>query len=125
MQTDLKDHQGRVFAKKGTKINPLETVNLSHNLIFFDGDDEEQVAWAKEKFSESIKTNSIRLILIKGAPLKLAEELNIPVYFDQGGLTQKLGIHHVPAVVAQENLKLKIEEIKLSLSRKSKAEGEL
>lgn len=124
VKEDLKDHQGRIFTKKGTRIKPLETVSLSQNLIFFDGDDKEQLAWVQEKFSKSIENNSIRLILVRGAPLKLSEDLNIPVYFDQGGiLTKKLGIQHVPAVVSQENLHLRIEEIELSPSGESVTEG--
>jgi conjugal transfer pilus assembly protein TraW len=50
---------------------------------------------------------------VKGAPLLLSEELKVPVYFDQSGLlTKKLGIHHVPALVTQEGMRLRIEEIK-------------
>ena len=114
---DLKDHTGQIFYKKGTKINPLETVSLSQNLLFFDGDDDEQVAFAKEKLKEKSKENlkesSVKLVLVKGAPLALSEELKIPVYFDQSGLlTKKLGIHHVPALVTQEGMRLRVEEIK-------------
>ena len=108
VQNDLTDHQGRVFIKKGTKVNPLETVSLSHTLLFFDGDDEEQKNFAKEKLQQG----PLKLILTKGAPLALSEELKTPVYFDQGGvLTKKLGIKHVPALVTQEELRLRIEEI--------------
>lgn len=106
---DIKDHTGQIFYKKGTKINPLETISLSQELLFFDGDDENQVVFAKEKLKES----SVKLILVKGAPLSISEELKVPVYFDQSGLlTKKLGIHHVPALVTQEDMRLRIEEIK-------------
>lgn len=116
VKADLKDHLGRIFAKKGTKINPLEGVSLSQKLLFFDGDDEEQLAWAKEQ----LQKGSVRLILTKGTPLALAEELRVPVYFDQNGvLTKKLGVQYVPAVVSQDNLHLRIEEIVLSPSMKS------
>lgn len=108
VKADLKDHLGRTFAKKGTKINPLEAVSLSQKLLFFDGDDEEQLAWAKEQ----LQKGSVRLILTKGTPLALAEELRVPVYFDQNGvLTKKLGVQYVPAVVSQDNLHLRIEEV--------------
>ncbi|KAB2832454.1 MAG: type-F conjugative transfer system protein TraW [Caedimonadaceae bacterium] len=115
---DLKDHMGHLFYKKGTKINPLETISLSQELLFFDGDDNEQVAFAKEKLKEKskeiLKESSVKLILVKGAPLVLSEELKIPVYFDQFGLlTKKLGIYHVPALVTQEGMRLRIEEIKV------------
>lgn len=115
---DLKDHAGQIFYKKGTKINPLETVSLSQNLLFFDGDDDEQVAFAKEtlkeKSKETLKESSVKLILVKGAPIALSEELKVPVYFDQFGLlTKKLEIHHVPAFVTQEGMRLRIEEIEM------------
>lgn len=107
---DLKDHMGRVFYKKESKINPLETVSLSQDLLFFDGDDPDQKAWATNK----TRKGNFKLILVKGAPLALSQELNVPVYFDQGGLlTKKLGIQHVPAFVKQEGLRLCIEEIAL------------
>ena len=110
---DLKDHMGQIIHPKGTRINPLETVSLSQNLLFFDGDDDEQVAFAKEKLKEKLAESSLKLILVKGAPIALSEELKVPVYFDQSGLlTKKLGIHHVPALVTQERLRLRIEEIK-------------
>lgn len=111
---DLKDHTGQIFYKKGTQLNPLETVSLSQNLLFFDGDDDEQVAFAKENLKEKLAENSVKLILVKGAPLVLSEELKVPVYFDQSGLlTKKLRIHHVPALVTQHGLRLRIEEIKM------------
>lgn len=109
VQEDIRDHQGKILHSKGTRINPLETVSLSQNLLFFDGDDLAQVAFVKEK----LKEGSMKLILVKGAPLALSEELKVSVYFDQSGLlTKKLGIKHVPVLVGQENLRLRIEETK-------------
>ncbi len=114
VQEDLKDHQGRIFYKKGTRINPLETVSLSQKLLFFNGDDPDQIAFATEKLSQG----SIKLILTNGTPLALSETWKVPVYFDQSGrLTKQLGIHHVPAVVAQEKLRLRIEEIALNTEK--------
>ncbi len=105
---DLKDHTGRVFIAKGTKINPLETVGLSQGLLFFDGDDSDQVTFARKKLKES----PLKLILVNGAPLALSEKLKVPVYFDQAGLlAKKLNIKHVPALVTQKDLLLRIEEI--------------
>ena len=114
VQNDLTDHKGRVFIKKGMRVNPLETVSFSHNLFFFDGDDEEQKNFAKEKLQQG----PLKLILTKGAPLALSEEFKVPVYFDQQGvLTKKLGIQYVPSLVSQEELRLRIEEIKCGESK--------
>ena len=113
---DIKDHTGQVFYKKGTKINPLETVSLSQGLLFFDGDDEEQMAFAREKLKES----PIKLILVKGAPLALSEQLKVPVYFDQAGLlTKKFRIGNVPALVTQKGLLLRLEEIDMKIQTNS------
>lgn len=107
---DLKDHLGQVFAKKGDRINPLETVSFQSALLFIDGDDEEQVLWAKKQMREGPS----KIVLVSGAPLELSEELKVPVYFDQGGsLTTKFTIKHVPASVHQAGLTLKITEFKL------------
>ena len=119
VKTDITDPQGQIFAKKGTKINPLETVTLSHSLLFFDGDDAEQKSWVLQKSQEGPS----KLILIKGAPLSLSEEIKVPVYFDQSGvLTQKFGILHIPALVTQQGLHLRIEEIPLP-SQEKEAKG--
>ncbi len=108
VQKDIKDHLGRIIYAKGTKINPLETVTMTEDLLFIDGDDPEQKSWAFDRIEKSVvseqKERRIRLVLVKGPPLALSEELGIPVYFDQGGfLTKKFGINHVPAIVGQSN----------------------
>jgi conjugal transfer pilus assembly protein TraW len=113
VENDLKNHQGKVFAKRGTRINPLEKTTLSSSLLFFDGEDVEQVTWAKIHLKE--KDSTIKLILINGSPLHLAEDVGQAVYFDQKGLlTKKLGITHIPAIVSQEGLWLRIEEVSIT-----------
>ena len=130
---DIKDHLGRIIHARGTKINPLETVSLSQELVFIDGEDPEQKAWAFCRIQYSVssstglilgldprtedkvqKNNKVRLILVKGAPLALSEEWGVLVYFDQGGfLCKKLGIKHVPAVVTQDKTRIIVEEVVL------------
>ena len=100
---DLKDHEGRMFVKAGTLLNPLDYFSLSQNLVFIDGEDYDQVEWALE--------HSAKIILVKGSSLELSAQYQRPFYFDQGGLlTKKLGITQVPAQVFQKNKVLNIEE---------------
>lgn len=148
---DLKNHLGQIIHKKGTRFNPLETVSLSQDLLFIDGDDPDQKRWAFDRIQklerrdqksetrdeksavDHQKDRKVKLILVKGAPLALSQELGIPVYFDQGGfLVKKLGIQHIPAIVSQSNfsdevtkkpLSLRIEEICLSCSSIDKEEA--
>lgn len=111
---DLKDHEGRVFHRAGTRINPLHTHSLSSSLVFLDGEDKAQVGWVEQTYLQA--SQRLKIILTSGSPFQLMEQWKHqdypPVYFDQGGkLTNKLGIRHVPAVVVQEGFKLKISEI--------------
>ncbi len=115
---DLKDHTGRIFHKAGSKINPLSYRSLSKSrmnpVMFVDGDDETQVKWANEQTG--------KIVLTSGSPTQLMEELDRPIYFDQGGnLTTKLGIKHVPAIVGQEGMRLKISELAVLQKSEEKA----
>lgn len=113
---DIKDHKGRIIARAGTLLNPLDTVPFRKTFVFMDGDDEAQIQWLKTSFN--LQDASLTLILVKGAPLEMSESLKIPVYFDQGGkLVQQFRIKAVPATVRQEGKKLRIEEIRLTKER--------
>jgi conjugal transfer pilus assembly protein TraW len=106
---DLKDHNGVIFHKAGTTLNPLEVQPLKHSLFFIDGDDIEQINWTKKHINTSPK-----IILVRGAPFELMKTLETTVYFDQGGsIVKKLGIKQVPARVDQEGKTLVISEILL------------
>lgn len=106
---DLKDHKGQVFHKKGEVVNPLHYRSMTKPLVFIDGDELKHIAWALKALK---KYPLAKVILVKGEPLKLMNELGITIYFDQfGKLTQKLGIGQVPALVTQDNSLLKIEEV--------------
>jgi conjugal transfer pilus assembly protein TraW len=97
---DLSDHRGRIFAHRGMRFNPLDKINMSKPLLFIDGDDVTHVKWAISKINEN---NLGKIILVKGSPSDLQKQLRREVYFDQQGLiTAKLGIRHVPAIVFQK-----------------------
>ena len=68
-----------------------------------------------EKREESKKKKPVKIILVKGAILKLIKENKLELYFDQQGvLTRYFGIQHVPSKVTQEGKSLKVEEIDLN-----------
>ena len=107
----VKDHLGNVLVPAGTKINPLDYTPLSKAIIFIDGRDPKQLAYAKQRTEEHPRD---KVILVAGSFLKLNREWGRPVYFDQQGiLTRKFGIERVPAVLTQKGRQLQIEELKL------------
>ena len=103
---DLRDHRGQIFVVKDTKVNPLDFQQLRNGLVFIDGNDKYQVAWAK-----ALSKNH-KIILVNGSPFKFMEQHKITCYFDQGGkLIKKFGIKQIPAKVIQDGKQLKIEEV--------------
>lgn len=103
---DIRDHKGQLIAARGKRINPLDFVVVSTPLVFLDGDDDIQVAWALKHYDDKA-----RLILVKGAPLDLMTKRQRRFYFDQSGtLTTKFGISHTPAVVVQAGKVMRVTE---------------
>lgn len=110
---DIRDLNGNIINKKGTIVNPLSYVTWHESLIFFNGSDKTQVAWAKHFIAQS-KLN-VKPILIAGNWAELMRAWQSPIYYDQNGaLTKRFGIHCVPTIVSQEGKALKIEEVALT-----------
>lgn len=108
LAADIRGARGELIHGAGTMVNPLDSVQLRSPLLFLDGDDPAQLAWA---LSED---RNAKLILVKGAPLELMKARQRRFYFDQGGkLTAKFGIRAVPARVRQQGRLLEVSEIAL------------
>ena len=83
-------------------------MQLRSPLLFLDGDDPDQLAWALKQDANA------KLILVRGAPLELMKARQRRFYFDQGGkLTTKFGIRSVPARVRLDGRVLEVSEIAL------------
>ena len=109
---DVRSANGSIVFKAGTRFNPLEKNSLKNALIFFNGDDPEQVIWA-QKQNQALK-GRVLLILVNGSLSEVQSHFpQKHVYFDQGGrLTQKLQITQIPAIVHQVGKQLEISEVK-------------
>jgi conjugal transfer pilus assembly protein TraW len=112
LDRNITDGRGRLLFAAGTRKNPLEVVSLSRHLLFFDGRDPRQVRHAREL--KSRYGGRVKPILTAGSYLELMKSWREPVYYDQeGGLTRRLGIRQVPALVSQDGLRLRVDELKL------------
>lgn len=104
------DASGRILFPAGTQVNPLRYGGLSSRYIFIDARDEAQVSFAKARQ----RTTRDKIVLVGGSWVKLSRQSGFQVYYDQQGyLTKHFHIRHVPAVLEQDGLKLKIEEFLL------------
>lgn len=94
----IRDNEGRVFARQGEVMNPLQYVPFNQTLYFINGDDPAQVAWMKRQTPPTLES---KIILVQGSIPEMQKSLDSRVYFDQNGvLCQRLGIDQVPARVS-------------------------
>lgn len=115
LDAEIRGAKGELIHPAGTRINPLDSVGLRTELIFLDGDDPEQLAWALGRMEPA------KLILVKGAPLELMRARQRRFYFDQGGkLVAHFAIRAVPALVRQRERQLEVSEIAISPAKRTR-----
>ena len=109
-EDDIVDAKGPLIAARNTRVNPLDMVQLSQALVFIDGDNAAELAWAVKTWSDV----RAKIIFVSGSPFDAMKPWQRRFYFDQGGtLTGKFGIRHTPAVVSAAGANLKISEFPL------------
>lgn len=114
VHSDIQDAHGGVIYPAGTTLNPLaNTLAHSHKrLLFFDGDDQQQLSWALKRYHEH--PTLTKLVLVNGPVLQLIRTHAIPFYFDQTGrLSAYFGFQHIPAMVYQKDQQLMIAEVRI------------
>lgn len=106
------DLKGRLIAKEGQKINPLDFIPLTEILVFIDATIEKEIQYLERMlFSEE---KEVKVIFVNGSVADCVKRLNSPIYFDQKGqITTRWGIKHTPAIVRQQGKVLALEEIAL------------
>jgi len=106
----ITDAQGKVIVPAGTVHNPLDTVTMTRQLLFFDARDPDQVKLAKAKVDQL--GARLKPVLTGGSYMDLMRSWQVRVYYDQdGALVRKLGIAQVPALVTQEGRRLRVDEL--------------
>ncbi|EMH2818568.1 TPA: type-F conjugative transfer system protein TraW, partial [Escherichia coli] len=80
LAADIRDNEGRVFARQGEVMNPLQYVPFNQTLYFINGDDPAQVAWMKRQTPPTLES---KIILVQGSIPEMQKSLDSRVYFDQ------------------------------------------
>lgn len=112
LQHAIVDEQGRLIARKGQTVNPLDYIPLLETLVFVDATLDKEIHYLEKMLLNEKKT--VKIVLINGNVADLAKRLNRPIYFDQRGqITERFGIKHTPGLVRQQGRVLAIEEIAL------------
>lgn len=109
VQRNLADHRGRVFARAGQVVNPLNHMDFRRQLLFINGDDRDQVSWALRIVNANSET--AKVILVNGDISEGVKAFGRPVYFDQQGfLVRRFGIENVPTIVHKVDGRIMVEE---------------
>lgn len=107
LERDIRDQKGNLIATAGQSINPLDFVRVRQALVFIDGDNADQIAWATGRYTDL----NAKIIFVSGSPIEQMTARKRRFFFDQDGkLTSRFGIEHVPAIVRQAGRIMRITE---------------
>src|SRR3546814_9976282 len=70
IERDIRDQKGNLIAAAGHRVNPLDFVAIKQDLIFVDGDDAAQVAWATSRYTDL----KAKIIFVNGSPIEQRSE---------------------------------------------------
>ncbi len=108
VERDIRTHDGALVAARGARINPLDALPLTRDLLFIDGARPVEIAWALRR------ERPARIVLVAGRPLDLMRTHGRRFFFDQGGrLSKRLGLSATPSLVTAEGTVLRITEVPL------------
>jgi len=96
---DVVDQKGNVVIAAGTRVNPLDYVQLRQQLVFVNGDRKAEVDWAVGNYTAA----GAKIIFVAGSPFDSMKPYQRRFYFDQGGsLSAKLAFNTPPRLSARK-----------------------
>jgi len=106
--TDLPDGKGGVLYPKGYTFNPLDYVTFARTIVVINGNDPEQVKWFAA--SDYRKRIDVMLLLTEGHYRSLGKKLDVPLFYADSMLIERLQLTVVPSVVRQEGKVMVVHE---------------
>ena len=102
---DIRTPDGVLIAAAGTRVNPLERLPMTRDLIFVDGRRAAEIGWALAH------ERPAKIVLLAGRPLDLMRRHRRPFFFDAGGrIAARFAIAATPTLIAQDGQVLRITE---------------
>jgi len=106
---DIPDGKGGVLYPQGYTFNPLEYVAFTKTLVVINGNDPDQVKWfASSEYKSRI---DVMLLLTEGNYGRLGKKLNVPMFYADSRIVERLQLSAVPSVVKQEGKEMVVREI--------------
>ena len=101
------DHNGKIVAQIGARVNPLEHLPGFRPIAIIDGEKERQVEWLKRLAIKHKPT----ILITGGDALELGKLIEFPVYPVPEKLLERFSIQRVPVILSQEGKKIKVQEV--------------
>jgi conjugal transfer pilus assembly protein TraW len=109
-ESDVRGADGKLLVKAGTRFNMLAQGKLDGLLMILDGREERQV----KMLERLLRANySVQPVLIAGSYTKLSSRFKRQFFYDYGGgISSRFDVKEVPAIIGQDNDRIRIEEVK-------------
>jgi len=109
LRMDVPDGKGGVLYPKGYTFNPLDYITFARTLVIINGNDPEQVKWfASSRYRGRI---DVTLLLTEGRYGRLEKKLDVPLFYADKRIAERLRLERVPSVVRQEGRQMVVREI--------------
>ncbi|MBI1919712.1 MAG: hypothetical protein HYS23_01385 [Geobacter sp.] len=108
LEMDVPDGKGGVLYPRGYTFNPLDYITFTKTLVVLNGNDPEQVKWfASSEYKGRI---DVMLLLTEGLYRSLGKKLDVPLFYVDSMLIERLQLLAVPSVVRQEGKVMMVHE---------------
>ena len=112
LETDIPDGKGGILYPKGYTFNPLDYVTFARTLVVINGNDPEQVKWfAASEYKGRI---DVMLLLTEGPYRSLGKKLDVPLFYADSTIIERLRLSALPSVVRQEGTVMVVREDAIS-----------
>jgi conjugal transfer pilus assembly protein TraW len=109
LATDIPDGKGGVLYPQGYTFNPLDYITFTKTLVVINGNDPAQVKWfASSEYKGRI---DVMLLLTEGPYRTLGERLDVPLFYADSTIIERLRLSAVPSVVRQEERQMVVREV--------------
>jgi conjugal transfer pilus assembly protein TraW len=106
---DIPDGKGGILYPQGYSFNPLDYVAFTKTLVVINGSDPEQVKWfAASEYRSRI---DVMLLLTEGNYGRLGKRLDVPLFYADSRIVERLQLAAVPSVVKQEGKEMVVREM--------------
>jgi signal peptidase I len=119
---DILTPDGKVIAKAGDVLNPLEKISFKQALIIFDATSNAQISWAKTAVENAARNGLMPVLIATKLPKgkewerleALEQDLKLPIYLLFKMMKERFEIEYAPSLIEPfDDRRLKLSEFRI------------